>query len=73
MIRFFLSDIVWPQHLPSQKGFRVTEIILEILLGDEDGELIEYFSQVVEINLTSALITQHIPGKQMNQYTKKYS
>ena len=39
-------DVLWPSLL--QEGFSVPEILTEVFLGNEYGELVENFNHVVE-------------------------
>ena len=64
-------DIMWPRFL--QEFFCVPEILLPVLSGCVDANLVEYLNHVVERHRTFGFICRLIPGKGMNQYTKQYS
>ncbi len=57
-------DVLWPSLL--QEGFSVPEILTEVFLGNEYGELVEYFNHVVERKRATGFILRRIPGKSKN-------
>ena len=58
-------DILWLSQL--QEGFGVPEILREIFLGDENGELVENFNHLIERNRGNGFVFRRIPGKWNNQ------
>ena len=61
-------DIFWPHILHEFIG--VPEILLPVLIGCVDANLVEDLNQVVERHRTFGFICRRIPGKETNQYTK---
>jgi hypothetical protein len=57
-------DVLWPSLL--QEGFSVPEILTEVFLGNEYGELVENFNHVVERKRATGFILRRIPGKSKN-------
>ena len=58
----------WPHIL--QESIGVPEILLPVLIGCVDANLVEDLNQVVERHRTFGFICRRIPGKETNQYTK---
>ncbi len=52
-------DILWPSQL--QLG--IPEILREMFLADENGELVEYFNHAIERNRATNFVLWCIPGK----------
>ena len=68
-----MRDTVFPYLLPlfpfrqyiPQKRFCFPEILFEFFLADVDGELVEYFNNIVYRNRRIGFVVGSIPGKQI--------